>query len=196
MAQLAALVGAEPVRKPLELFLMLPEPRVMGSASAKPWAGARRTVLSPARETSGKPGIETYSKAEFDKLGVSWEKFLEKAQAAAEKRLAALKPEFKQGPDGSVLYAVYRSDKPTVASLLIAPSLAKIFERIFGPEVWVVAPDRYTLYVFPSDGSTLAEFATDLKARFEVEAFVASDEIFSMKADGSEQKALGSFTGK
>ena len=191
-----ALVAADPVQKPLEPFLMLPEPRAMGTSNSKPWAEARRTVLSPARQIADKPGIRTYSVAEFEKLGISWEKFLQKAQSTAEKRLAAVKPEIKQDDKGKVLYAVYRSEESTIASLLVAPSLAKIYEKIFGPEVWVVIPDRHSLFVLPPDVKVLEEFAADLTTRFEGDAFAASEEIFALKGDGTQQRVIGTFTGK
>jgi hypothetical protein len=191
-----ALVAADPPSKPLESFLMLPEPKAMGTVSSKPWADSRKTVLSPARQIAEKPGIKAYPVGEFEKLGISWEKFLQKAQAAAEKRLAGVKPEFKQDDKGKVIYAVYRSEDPTIASLLVAPSLAKIFENIFGPEVWVVVPDRHSLFVFPPDAKVLDEFATDLTARFEEDAFAASEEIFALKGDGTQQKVIGTFTGR
>ena len=191
---LSSLLAVDPAPKKLELFLMVPEPRAMRSAVSKDFAGAKRTVLSPAKQTSDASSVHIYSADEFAKLGVSVEKFLEKAQTAAEKRLATIQPELKKDQSGKIIYAVYRSDEPTIACLLIAPSLAKIFGNIFGKEVWAVAPDRRTLFIFPPQLEVIDEFADDLKDRFEDNPYAASDEIFDLKSDGSEPRVIGSFT--
>lgn len=195
-AHLLSAMAAEPTRERAEVFLMLPEPRVMGTAISKPWADSRRTVFTPAHEKADGTGITAYTKVEFDRLGISWEKFLEQAQASAEKRLVTLKPELKQDEKGRLLYAVFRSDSPTIASLLVAPSLARLFERLIGPEVWVVAPDRHSLFIFPPGEEAMREFAADLASRFEGDAFAASDEIYALRSDGTQQKVVGTFSHK
>ena len=188
--------AADPVAKKPELFLMLPEPRAMGSSISKPWAEALRTVLTPAKQIAEKPGIRAYTTDEFAKLGISWDKFLEKAQAVAEKRLASLQPELKKDEGGKVSYAVYRSEESDIAGLIVAPSLGKVFESVFGKEVWVVAPDRHSLFVFPSSANALGDFAADLKERFEDNPYAASEEIFALKSDGSAPRVVGSFNGR
>jgi len=176
-----------------EPYLMLPEPRVMGSSISKPFAGARRTVFTPARQgADGK--LHVCTGAEFAKLGLSWESFLERAQAAADRRLADLQPELKRDESGKVLYAVYRSDDPSIACLLIAPSLGAIFKNVFGGEVWLVAPDRNSLFVFPARRDAIEEFAEDLQDRFEENPFAASDEIFAVK-EGVPPRVIGGFNG-
>jgi IMP dehydrogenase len=97
---------------------------------------------------------------------------------------------------GRLLYAVFRSDSPTIASLLVAPSLARLFERLIGPEVWVVAPDRHSLFIFPPGEEAMREFAADLASRFEGDAFAASDEIYALRSDGTQQKVVGTFSHK
>lgn len=174
-----------------EAYLLLPEPRVMGSSISKPFANAKRTVFTPARQDAdGKLRICT--RDEFAKLGLSWESFLERAQAAADRRLAGLQPELKRDASGKVLYAVYRSAEPSIACLLVAPSLGAIFKNVFGAEVWVVAPDRHSLFVFPAQNDAIEEFADDLRERFEENAFAASDEIFALK-QGAAPRVIGSF---
>lgn len=172
---------------------MLPEPRVMGLSTSKPFAGSQHTVFSPAHQSAdGKFHIST--REEFAKLGLSWETFLERAQAVADRRLAALQPELKKDASGKVLYAVYRSEEPTMACLLIAPSLGTIFKTIFGDEIWLVAPDRNSLFVFPAKKEALEEFTDDLRERFEDNAFAASDEIFAIKK-GAPPQVIGNFSG-
>lgn len=176
-----------------EVYLMLPEPRVMGSSISRPYAGAQHTVFTPARQEAGGK-LRACTKEEFAKLGLSWESFLERAQAVADRRLAGLQPELKKDDSGKVLYAVYRSDEPVIACLLIAPSLGEIFKKIFGEEIWLVAPDRHSLFVFPARKEAVEEFAEDLRDRFEDNPFAVSDEIFAVKR-GVAPRVVGSFAG-
>lgn len=191
---LASLMAVDPAPKKPELFLMMPEPRALRSSISKEFAGAKRTVLTPAKQSAESQGVQVYTAGEFAKLGVSVERFMERAQAAAEKRLASVQPELKKDESGKIIYAVYRADEPTIACLLVAPSLAKIFGNIFGNEVWAVAPDRRTLFIFPPHLEALNDFADDLKERFENNAYSASDEIFDLKSDGTEPRVIGTFT--
>lgn len=182
---------APPAAGKAETYVVLPEPLVMRSSLSHPFAGSRRTVFSPAqRGADGRVRLTT--KEEFAKLGVSWDTFLERAQAAADRRLAAMQPELKRDESGKVLYAVYRGDDPTIACLLIAPALGAIFKNIFGEEVWLVAPDRNSLFVFRAGQGAIEEFAEDLRERFDESPFAVSDEIFGVKS-GAEPRVVGSF---
>jgi len=165
----------------LETLLMLPEPRAMRSERSIIPESALATVLSPAREIVGVPGIEVYSKEDFAKLGLSPETFAERAKKSAEKLLADVKPEVIRGADGRVAYAVYRGDRPVMASLLLAPSLPAIFAEMFGDEIWVALPDRHSLFVFPARQEAVAEFVADLATRYREDIHAASPEIFSLK---------------
>lgn len=177
----------------LESYLLQVEPKAMRTAISKPYGNSQRTVFTPAREVGGNDWLTTYSEAEFEKLGISWESFMERARIAADRRLATLKPELVKDRDGRVLYAVYRGERPSYSSLLLAPSLAKVFEKIFGPEVWLAAPDRHSLYVFPANPEVVNNFAADLEERFQTNAFAASEEVFSLNTAG-ELRAVAVFT--
>ncbi len=178
-----------------ELFLMLPEPRAMGSDLSKNHAGSKNTVFTPARQTDDGHGIRAYTTAEFAKLGISWETFLERAQAAADTRLATMQPEWKKDDAGNVLYAVFHSDDHGMATILLAPSLAHIFQKIFPDGVWLAAPNRNTLYVFPAKPALVESFAENLKALFDENPFAASDEIFALKDGGDALRVVASFKG-
>lgn len=167
----------------LETLLMLPEPRAMRTERSIIPDGALATVLSPARELAEVPGIEPYTKEDFAKLGLSPATFAERAKKTADKLLAQLKPDIIKDKDGKVLYAVYRGDRPVMASLLIAPSLPMIFESMFGSELWVALPDRHSLFVFPAKAEALQDFTADLASRYESDAHAASPEIFSVQKD-------------
>jgi hypothetical protein len=180
----------------LETLLLMPEPKAMRGAYSIVPAGAKQTVLTPYRESAVSPGgIEPYSQASFAKLGLSVETFAERAKTAADKRLAQMQPELKKGEDGRIAYAVYRGESSLFPTLLIAPSLPKIFEELFGKEIWVAMPDRHALYIFPARPDILQEFTADLAERYAEDAFAASSEVFSLKA-GEEPKVVASFAGE
>lgn len=191
----AAVLSAQEAapRRP-ELLLLLPEPRVLGTDLSIRPDGARHTVFSPAREIAETPGIQAYTKEEFQKLGVSVDTFAERARAAADRLLATIQPDLVKDAEGRVRYAVYRSDLPIMACLVTAPSLPITFEKLFGAEIWVALPDRHSLFVFPANPDALQEFSTDLAERYRADAHAASPEIFTLKK-GEVPKVLGSFGG-
>lgn len=184
-----------PERK-LESLLLMPEPKAMRAAYSMILPGSQQTAFNCYRETTARPtGVEAYSEEAFSKLGLSVESFAARARTAADKRLLQLKPELIKGADGKIAYAVYRGDSPLYATLLLAPSLPKIFAELFGPEIWVAAPDRNALYVFPAKAELLDDFAADLAERYTTDPFAASCEIFSLKT-GSEPRVVATFAGQ
>ncbi|MCB1278683.1 hypothetical protein [Prosthecobacter sp.] len=157
---------------------------------------AQQTVFTPCREsTSALSGVEPYTSETFTRLGLSIESFANRARTAADKRLQLLKPELIKGEDGKIAYAVYRGESPLFATLLLAPSLPKLFEELFGKEIWVAAPDRHALYVFPANPGLVQAFAADLAERYASDAYAASCEVFSIKT-GSEPRVVASFLGE
>lgn len=185
LAMAASFLAAQTTApRPLETLLLLPEPKVLGKPTSFFPQDAEQTVFSPARELDGPPGIMAYSEKEFQSLGLSITSFAERAAKTAERRLATLKPDIIRDDAGKVLYAVYRDEKPLVASLIVAPSLPAVFEKLFGGEIWVVIPDRHSLFVFPPRPEALHEFAADLSSRYATDPRAASPEIFAIKKGG------------
>lgn len=179
----------------LEKFLLLPEPRAAKSGISQVLGGARLTVFNPVKEEAG-PRLVPYTESEFAKMGISADSYIQRAGEAADRKLALIQPELMKDETGKVIYAVYRGPDPIYACLLTAPSLGRIFEKIFGKEIWVVTPDRNSLYVFPANAEALGDFTADLEERFESNPFATSEEVFSLKADGSEMKVIGNFTNR
>ncbi|MGV3662146.1 MAG: hypothetical protein ACO1TE_18310 [Prosthecobacter sp.] len=182
-----------PVERRLETLLLMPEPKAMRSAYSIVPAGAQQTVLTPYSESAASPsGLEPHSQASFSKLGLGVETFAQRAKVAADRRLLQLRPELIKGEDGKIAYAVYRGESPLFPTLLIAPSLPKIFEELFGKEIWVAMPDRHSLYIFPANPALIQEFAPDLADRYTSDPYAASCEIFSLKA-GEEPRVVAGF---
>lgn len=190
----SAVPKAVPLR--VENYLLLPEPKATRSSISFEMGGARLTVFSPMRQEPGSTRLIPYTESEFNKLGISRDSFATKAAEAADRKLAQLQPELIKNAQGQVIYAVYRGPDPVYSCLLLAPSLGRIFEKVFGKEVWVVTPDRHSLYVFPAGQAAMEEFAADLEERFLATPFAASEEIFSLKADGNEMRVVGNFTSR
>jgi len=182
--------AAIPLVKP-EVCLLLPEPRAMKSGISQPLAESRSTVFTPAHSPAGGKEVSTYTQAEFAKLGIGFETFQERAEAAADRMLAARQPDWVKDDAGHVQYAVYRAEEPVISCLLVAPSLSQIFKKVFGDEIWLITPDRHSLYVFPAKAEALAGFAEALRQTYEGTAFAASEEIFLRKS-GSNLLAVGS----
>lgn len=177
-----------------EAFLLVPEPRAARTARSLVLGQAKQTVFTPALQSSDKSALHVYSGKDFAKLGISPESFAKKAFAAADRLLAGLKPELIRDDAGRVRYAVYRGESPIYACLLVAPSLAKTFEAVFGKEIWVAAPDRHALYIFPPNAAIVDDFAGDLEERFESNAYSASEEVFVLRSDTEGMRAVGTFT--
>jgi hypothetical protein len=167
----------------------------MRSTNSKPLGEAQRTVFTPAK-SSAEGKVTSYSAAEFTKLGLGWDTFYERAQKAADARLAVIKPEVKNDAGGKAAYAVYRSDDDTVASLIIAPGLAEVFKKLFPEGIHLVAPDRHTLFVFPASEGAIEPFAEDLRERFDENTYAASEEIFELKPGKDGLRAVGTIRGK
>lgn len=183
-------------QRKLETLLLMPEPKAMRSAYSLSPAGSKATVLTPMREAPlASQGLEYYSQDSFTKLGLSLESFAARASSAADKRLAQLKPDLIKNQAGKVTYAVYRGDSPLFATLLVAPSLPKIFEELFGKEIWVAIPDRHALYIFPPSSAAFDEFAQDLAERYTSDPFAASCEVFALKL-GTPPRVVATFAGE
>lgn len=184
--------AATPSPRP-EIFVMLPEPKAMRSDRSLSPPDAKATVISPARQTAESPGVRPYTAEEFARLGISVDTFLSKARAAADHRLTTLQPDYIKDDSGHLRYAVYRGDSPLIASLLIAPSLGPAFQKLFGGDVWALAPDRNSLFLFPARPGVIDEFSEDLRERYLSNPFAASPEIFLLKADGTLPQVVGAF---
>lgn len=193
-AALALARAQEAVVKP-ETFLLVPEPRAMRTARSITPIGAERTVLSPARETAQSPFLEVYPEEAFKAIGISPETFAERAGSVADRLLKDMQPEWVRDEQGQVIYAVFRGERPIYASLVVAPSLPRLFEAAFGPEIWLAAPDRRSLFVFPAKAATLTDFTADLLERYESDPYAASCEIFSWKRGQRQPVVVGSFGG-
>jgi hypothetical protein len=187
-----AVVAQTPAPKRLDAYILLPEPSALRSHNSRPLGNARKTVITPAHEIADAPGVKAYTKEEFEHLGISVTTFTERAAASADARLKTIQPEFIKDDSGKTRYAVFRGDSSLIATLIMAPSLATTFTKMFAGDVWAVLPDRHSLYIFPTKPELLAEFTDDLLQRYKTDPFAASSEVFLIKP-GEMPSAVATF---
>jgi hypothetical protein len=70
--------------------------------------------------------------------------------------------------------------------------LPEVFRELFGPEIWVAAPDRHSLFVFAAMPEAIEEFTEDLAQRFREDAHAASPEVFALR-EGAEPRVVAAF---
>jgi len=169
--------AAERKREP---YWILIEPgQFIVSKPGYPFAGGRRTIARPALTTGSAPGLQPYSENDWKTLRIGWDAFRERAGAAAELRLAELKPRYERDPtSGRALYAEVTMDKPLLAGFLIAPGFSQVFEKELGKRLAVIMPTTTRLFVFSADSNGAFDHGDRLQTLFEKAVYPASREIF------------------
>src|SRR5687768_14451342 len=87
--------------------------KFMRVPTAQAIPAAEKTVLVPGRLENGQ--LTAFSKVEWEKLGVSWEEFLKRAQTNAAAEVAALKPEYERDRKKVITYATIKAEEPIVS---------------------------------------------------------------------------------
>ncbi len=183
------LASAAPDKPPREPRCLAVEPASLRTALAKPIPGARLTVLIPAREDD--LGIVHLSKEEFAATGLSWDKFRRDAEAAAARHLRSLTPTIQKNEAGEPLYATLRSKSHLTASVFFCKEFHAQFRKPFGDQLVVLAPDRFTLYVFPRNFSGFQEFGQRIIEEYQKSTWPCSLEAFEVSSEGV--RGIGSF---
>jgi hypothetical protein len=75
--------------------------------------------------------------------------------------------------------------------MILSPDFLKQFKAIFGPAVLVAVPDRFTVYVFPSQASEYQDYAPMIIHTFQDSTWPVSLEVFQISDAGI--KAIGTF---
>lgn len=156
--------------------------KFMRVPTAQAIPAAEKTVLVPGRLENGE--LTAFSKAEWEKLGVSWEEFLKRAQANAAAEVAALKPEYERDRKKVITYAMIKSAEPIVSGAVLSPKFLELFKDTLGPKVLVVVPNRFTAYVFPRLASNYRDYAPGVFADYRATAHPVSVEVFELSAAG------------
>ena len=170
-------------------WFLLPEPKFMGHEVTFPIAGAKDTVLAPAR--IGEFGVEFPTAHGWVAAGLEEDTVRNATRRFASEWLKHVKPELVRNRKKVVEYAMIQSDKLPVAATVFAPEFWKQFEDIFGPKMLVVIPNRQTVFVFPGIAVNYAEFAPLILEAWRSGAAKASLEVFELSEHGL--RAVGRF---
>ena len=171
-----------------EEFCLLIEPSA-GPQVVQPIPGAKMTGLVPGRETS--LGVRYLTPSEYAGLNVSWAGFRQRAEAAAARQFAILKPRVIRDAKGFARYAVINGKSHLTASAIFAPDFRKQFRESMGDDLIVLIPDRFTIYVFPRSMSEYKQFGRQIIEAYDEATYPVSYEVFLLNRDGLS--CIGSF---
>ncbi len=167
-----------PAHAETEDYRLLIEPSFSYPPIGWPIAGAKQTLLVPARLIDGMPQYLTPE--ELSHSGLSRQQFEKIALNNASQTLAKLKPKFIRNPDGIVLYAVLESNQPLTASTVLAPNFTQLFEDTMGPDFLVAIPNRFRVYVFPRLFAPMSKIADDVAIDFRSTAYPVTKEVLTL----------------
>jgi hypothetical protein len=179
-ALLALTVRAEPPSA--ESWRVWLEPRFMHQPVTAAITNAQKTELAAGTLAAG--ALEPLAKADLEKLGSNWEKFAAQARTNATADLAQLKPEYVRNRKKIIEYAALRSDKPIVATAVLAPGFRALFAETLGPDILVVVPNQHTAFVFPKLASTYRDYAAMVQQAYRDTSHPVSMEVFEITERG------------
>lgn len=189
MAVLALLLAtrvpaAEP---PPSGTILLPEPAFMHSVPSIPVPDSARTVLVPVRLQGDE--VERLTEIEALKFGRGP---LEEATAqAAAALLKSIEPVLHRDARGVIEFVELKSPSPVTASVVFAPGLRERFADTLGPDPLVVIPNRFQVFIFPRQATSVQEFAPMIFDAYDATAYPVSPEVFEVTDEGL--KAYGVF---
>jgi len=160
--------------------LLLPEPAFMHPSTAFAIADSARTVLVPVKVKGTR--VEKVSDIQAAELGRK--DLLRATEEVAEELLQSIQPSFHRDPKGVIEYAEMKSSSPITAVVVFAPGLRERFAETLGPDVLVVIPNRFQVFLFPRHASNVEEFAPMIFEAYDATAFPISPEVFEVTDKG------------
>jgi hypothetical protein len=170
-----------PTPDPSDWWVVL-EPKFMKPPVERPIPGAKTTMLSAAY-TDGFD-LVLWKRSEFEAFGVGWEEYAKRAAGNADTFLRTLEPEFTRDSEKVIVFATLSSDRPLVASTVLAPGFRAMFEKTLGAEFLVVIPNRYLLYAFPKIASRYREYWPMVIDAYDATPYPVSLELFEVTREG------------
>jgi hypothetical protein len=174
----------------LEPVCVVIEPKLLRTATAHVFPGAKNTILTPASEL--KSGVKLLDDESWKALGMEWPTFLAKAKEAAARHLASLTPEVHKDARGTVEYVKYTSERHLTSSIILCPDLLKQVSPLLGTTIVALVPDRFTVYLFPRQSGAFVKQGPAVATLFTDAIYPASDEAFEISENGI--KSIGNFT--
>jgi hypothetical protein len=105
--------------------------------------------------------------------------------------LQHLDPEVIRDSRGTVTALCFRSDDPTLSTILLLPELGNRYRRVLGPDCLVAIPNRQTIFLFPRLAVKVQSFAEQIQSLYHNSPWPVSTEIFEF-TDG-KLRAKGVF---
>lgn len=168
---------------------LLVEPKFLAYEAAWPIEGSQKTVLVPARFSDGK--VHPLSSQDIQTLGISRQSIEAAAPAAAAKVLAGLEPRYVRDDRKVIQYAVLESDSPLTASAVLAPGFRDLFIETLGPDLLVVIPNRYRIYVLSKQSPAYLRLSEQVFIDYGASSQPVSKEVFEVK--NGKLSAVGSY---
>lgn len=181
--------AAEKSAHSLEPICITLEPKVLATKVSHEMPGSKSTVLSPAKETD--VGLKILSEEDWKALGMTWEEFLGKSRAAALRLLQKITPQVVKDQRGIVEYIILTSDSPLTSSILLCPELVPKVSETLGTDIVALAPDRFSIYLFPRKTGAFVKHGKEIAAIFATATYPSSDEAFELTE--TSIKSIGSF---
>jgi len=144
--------------------------------------GAERTVLAPI-VVDGDDYLFPSRKI-WDQFHLTREEIQRRADIVAAADLASLTLRYERNRKQVIEYAELRSERPIVASAVLAPKFLDLFRDTLGDKVLLVVPNRFTAYVFPALASDYQDYYPLIYETYHSSAWPISVELFEVSAAG------------
>jgi hypothetical protein len=184
---LLALTCAAIAEEPAEPWRVILEPKSMHREIAWDIPGAQRTVLAPV-VVNGDEYLFPSQKI-WDRFQVDPAEIRRRGAITAAADLATLKPRYERNSKQVIQYAELTSDRPIVASAVLAPKFLDRFRDTLGDKVLLVVPNRFTAYVFPALASNYQDYYPMVDEAYHATAWPISIEVFEVAPEG--MRAVG-----
>jgi hypothetical protein len=170
--------GAEPGN----VWRVFLEPKFMHRQVAFEIPNAQRTVLAPVQLRDDEYVFPT--RAEFDALNIDWPTIRKLAATEADGELAGLRPRYVRTRNKVIAYAEVHSERPIMASAVLAPRFLGLFKDTLGEKVLIVVPNRFTAFLFAGLASDYQQYAPMIFEAYHATPFPVSVEVFELTATG------------
>jgi len=165
-----------------EPWRVILEPKSMHREVSWPIPDAERTVVAPV-VVDGEEYLFPSRKI-WDQFHVEDADIQRRGAVMAAADLATLHPRYERDRRQVIQYAELTSDRPIVASAVLAPKFLDLFRDTLGDNVYLVVPNRFTAYVFPVLASNYQDYYPMVFAAYRATAWPISVEVFELGPQG------------
>jgi hypothetical protein len=165
-----------------EPWRVILEPKFMHRAIAWEIPGAQRTEMTPVVVDGNEylfPSLQIWERFHVDRSEI-----VRRGAAVAAADLATLKPRYERNNKQVIEYAELTSDRPIVASAVLAPKFLDLFRDTLGEKVLLVVPSRFTAYVFPALASNYQDYYPMVNEAYHATVWPISMEVFEVGPEG------------